>query len=347
MAEANNLATQNSTTPSHSPEEVGLSHECQEMHASSPPRTRVEEWIEDPLYQHQGFWFIERRLEAVLWFQSNFKSCDRDIILATLPKSGTTWLKSLVFATVNRTKYSFSDNPLLTANPHELVPFFELKLYTDNQLPNLSNISHPRVFATHIPYQLLPETTKNSNCRIIYLCRNPRDTFISSWHFVNKSSRRESLGPLSLEEAFEWFCNGVIPFGPYWNHLLGYWNESLTRPRNVLFLRYEELKEDIVSQLRRIADFLGCPFSLEEGRQGVIEEIVRLCSFESLRNLEVNKTGCFIPGYESNSLFRRGEVGDWMNYLTPPMVKRLDQLMREKLSDSGLEFDGYYSLLPK
>ncbi|KAK7861577.1 flavonol 3-sulfotransferase [Quercus suber] len=33
-----------------------------------------------------------------------------------------------------------------------------------------------------------------------------------------------------FEDAFELFCEGVSPFGPYWDHLLGYWKASLNSP---------------------------------------------------------------------------------------------------------------------
>jgi hypothetical protein len=37
--------------------------------------------------------------------------------------------------------------------------------------------------------------------------------------------------------------------------VLGYWKASLERPDKVLFLKYEDLKEDIISNLKKIAGF--------------------------------------------------------------------------------------------
>ncbi|XP_042518272.1 cytosolic sulfotransferase 15-like [Macadamia integrifolia] len=305
-------------------------------------------WIGLPLYQYQGSWCHAKGIQAAISFQKHFHASDTDVILVTTPKSGTTWLKALAFAILNRHRYTSTlsqNHPLLTDNPHDLVPFFEFKLYTDNQLPNLADFPSPRLFATHIPYPWLPESIKNSNCKIVYLCRNPRDTLVSYWHFTNKA-RPETLGPLSLEKGLEMFCKGITGFGPFWDHALGYWNENLERPQKVLFLKYEELKNDIKCQVKRLAEFMGCPFTIGEERDGVIDEISRLCSFESQRSLEVNKSSGIrsISYFENQTLYRKGEVGDWVNYLTNPMVEQLDQVMEEKLCGSGLTFDMYPQL---
>ncbi len=56
-----------------------------------------------------------------------------------------------------------------------------------------------------------------------------------------------------LDEAFEMYCKGIIGFGPFWEHMLGYWKESIEKPHKVLFLKYEDMKEDITSQLKILA----------------------------------------------------------------------------------------------
>lgn len=134
------------------------------------------------------------------------------------------------------------------------------------------------------------------------------------------------------------YCEGIIGFGPFWEHMLGYWNESLKNPNGVLFLKYEEMREDIVSNLKKLASFLGCPFSVEEEKEGVIKEIAKLCSFDKMKNLEVNKSGKSIKNFENKHLFRKGEVGDWVNFLSPSMVAQISQIMAEKLAESGLTF---------
>ncbi|PIA59982.1 LOW QUALITY PROTEIN: hypothetical protein AQUCO_00400693v1 [Aquilegia coerulea] len=266
--------------------------------------------------------------------------CDTDIFIITTPKSGTVWLKALSFAIVNRSNYTPSTNPLLTTNPPYTIPFFEIQLYHYNQNPDLSKLQSPRLFATHIPYSSLPESIlTNSNCRILYLCRNPKDAFVSMWHFLNSISEDGQM-PVGLDEAFQLFCKGAIPFGPFWEHVLDFWKLSLEKPKHVLFLKYEDMKADTNSHIKKMADFLGYPFSSQEVEKGVVDEISKLCSFEHLSNLEVNKTGLIDPREKipNHIFFRKAKVGDWSNHLTQQMILELDEITKEKLNGTGVMF---------
>lgn len=91
---------------------------------------------------------------------------------------------------------------------------------------------------------------------------------------------------------------------------------------------------DAPTQLRRLAEFVGCGFTEDEGRDGVVERIVEVCGFKNLSSLDVNKKGSI--GVDNRMMFRRGVVGDWANYLTPDMARRLDELTESKFRDSGL-----------
>ncbi|KAI8026433.1 Cytosolic sulfotransferase 15 [Camellia lanceoleosa] len=74
-------------------------------------------------------------------------------------------------------------------------------------------------------------------------------------------------------------------------------------------------------------------FSLEEESEGVIEKISRLCNFNNMRELEVNKTGKSPGHFENETLFRRGEVGDWINHFRPEMVERVNKVPEAKITN--------------
>ncbi|XBJ22109.1 hypothetical protein VPH35_000544 [Triticum aestivum] len=195
-----------------------------------------------------------------------------------------------------------------------------------------------------MPMSLLP---LDMSYRVVYMCRDPKDALVSRLHFENKirASPTAALSAgsnLSMESAFSMFSKGFSSYGPFWDHCLEYWKESLARPNNVLFLKHEEIKSDPVHVVRRLAIFLGVPLSREEESSGVAQEVVRLCSFEMLTSLEINQVGGIDRGnkcYVGNSMFfRKGKVGDWRNHMSQEMGEKLDRIVREKLHGSGLAF---------
>jgi len=68
--------------------------------------------------------------------------------------------------------------------------------------------------------------------------------------------------------------------------------------------------------VRRVTKFLDCLFTEEEESNGVIENIIK-CSFEKMKNLEVNRSGTLGRNMEK---------------------KYLSKTMEEKLSGSSLSF---------
>ncbi|KAL2925728.1 Cytosolic sulfotransferase 15 [Bienertia sinuspersici] len=238
-----------------------------------------------------------------------------------------------------------SQHPFHTKNPHQLIPQFEFDVYKkiSGDQPNLSHMPPPRIFGSHIPYPSLPESIKNSKCRMVYICRNPFDTFISSWHFLLKFDSNKGFKPNMemMEKHVDKFCKGEYVFGPYEDHLLGYLKESRQNPLKVLFLEYEGLKNDPKTHLKKLAEFVGYPFSEEEEKRGVIDDIIKLCSLKSMKEMEVNKSGKYVPEFENNAYFRKGEVGDWINYLTPSMAKRIEDMQEKLTTKTGFSFTYY------
>uniref|UniRef100_A0A0D3E7U4 Sulfotransferase domain-containing protein n=1 Tax=Brassica oleracea var. oleracea TaxID=109376 RepID=A0A0D3E7U4_BRAOL len=304
-----------------------LTQETRDLISSLPSE---KGWLVSQIYQFQGRWHTEALLQGILTCQKHFKAKDSDIILVTNPKSGTTWLKSLVFALINRHKFPVSsgDHPLLVTNPHLLVPFME-GVYYESPDFDFSLLPFPRLMNTHISHLSLPESVKSSSCQIVYCCRNPKDMFVSLWHFGKKLAPQETAD-YPLEKAVEAFCQGKFIAGPFWDHVLEYWYASLENPNKVLFVTYEELKKQTEVEVKRIAEFIGCGFTAEEE----VSEIVKLCSFESLSRLEVNRQGKLPNGIETNAFFRKGEIGGWRDTLSESLADAIDRTTEEKFGDN-------------
>lgn len=108
-----------------------------------------------------------------------------------------------------------------------------------------------------------------------------------------------------------------------------------------MFVKYEEMMKDTCFYVKKLAEFMGYPFTSEEEERGMVENVINMCKFEKLSNLEVNKNGMHRPNtsleIEKNLYFRKGKVGDWENELTAEMGARLDWIVEQKLSGSGLK----------
>ncbi|PWA98785.1 flavonol 4'-sulfotransferase [Artemisia annua] len=279
-------------------------------------------------YKYEGFWSIKKYLEEVILAQQSFKARPTDVLLCSCPKTGTTWLKALAFAIVTRDKFNESTTPLLTTLPHDCLPILE------KTLDRIEDNSCFPLMSTHIPYTSLPESVLSSNCKIVYIYRNVKDVIVS------QEISKLAIEDAPFEEAFDEFCQGVSFYGPYWDHILGYWKASLERPDTILFLKYEDLKMDPVSNVKRLAEFIGYPFSIQETNAGVVEKIIQLCSFENLSKLEVNKSEN-LPAKDfvvENQFFffRKAKDGDWENYFTDDMKEKVDKLIDQELSSTGL-----------
>jgi hypothetical protein len=127
------------------------------------------------LRRYQGTWVLESWVPGIVAIQRGFAPRGGDVVLASPPKCGTTWLKALAFAIMARGVHPPAGDPrhpLLRANPHDCVPFME-KLFAAG-LGNkvMDALPSPRLMATHMHHSILPPSIKgNLHCKIVYVCR--------------------------------------------------------------------------------------------------------------------------------------------------------------------------------
>ncbi|CAO2142243.1 unnamed protein product [Urochloa humidicola] len=302
---------------------------------SKLPKTEMTQ--SGPLFLYKNFWFRRDFLENIILLKKIFKARHDDIILATNPKCGTSWLKALAFAITNRAHYDSGNHPLLTRHPQEVIHTIDVEIPLNGDLTRIEKLQSPRILATHLPLSLLSESTGIHGCRIVYLCRDPKDAFVSRWHFVCEVFGEKP----DINVEFDMYCQGISMYGPYWDHCLGYWRESIVKPDRVLFLKYEEMMLEPVKFVKALALFLSSPFTNEEEEAGVPEEVVRLCSFKTLSGVNSTQTDVVQRGNfaaKKSAYFRKGKVGDWVNHISEEMARKLDNIMGEKLKGSGLVF---------
>ena len=67
-------------------------------------------------------------------------------------------------------------------------------------------------------------------------------------------------------------------YSPYFPHLFGYFDKSKQFPKTVLVLCYEDLKQDPVGEIEKVAKFLGLELQQEE-----LERVAEITSFNSMK----------------------------------------------------------------
>ncbi|CAL5081235.1 unnamed protein product [Urochloa decumbens] len=307
---------------------------------------------QDPIAElllYQGCWLPKYWVPGIIEFQRRFKPRPDDVILASYPKCGTTWLMALAFAVAARRAYPPAaagahehEHPLRRLHPHDVVPLVE-EVFARGDEARLDALPSPRLMSTHLPFTLLPPpvvaAAGSGGCRVVYVCRDPKDMVVSMWHFLRRSSRSEGF---SFADLFDAVCDGTAAPGPVWENVLSYWRAAVALPDTVLFLRYEDLLRDTGEGVRRLAKFMGMPFTAAEEAAGAVAAVVELCSLGNMKAQEVNKAGSVAAAgnltMPRDSFFRKGVAGDWASLMTPEMAVRMDGIFHEKFLGTGFSF---------
>ncbi|XP_036167463.1 bile salt sulfotransferase [Myotis myotis] len=243
---------------------------------------------------------------------------DEDVLTVSFPKSGTNWLVEILCLI-----YSKGDPTWVQS-----VPIWERSPWVENThgYQILKDKEGPRLITSHVPIHLFPKSIFQSKTKVIYLIRNPRDILVSGYFFwiISKFVKR----PESLEQYFEWFTQGHVAFGSWFDHTRGWM--SLRGQENVLIVSYEELKQDTRSVVQKICRFLGKKLEPEE-----LNSLLKHSSFQVMKENKMSNytllRGWLIED-KNGSLMRKGISGDWKNHFTVAQAEVFDRIFREKMA---------------
>jgi len=201
--------------------------------------------------------------EAALGYQPG----PEDVFVATQMKCGTTWMLHLVYQVLLRGRGDLVETGTAL---HAVSPWLEgNRTVRPADAPRAGTERPSRLIKTHLPASHCPWGTE---AKYIYVARHPVACFASCVDFV-----RENAWPYlpSLAQLEEWFISEELMWWGTWPaHVQGWWDRAAAHP-NVLFVHFEEMKADLPSVARRVADFLGMtPLSDAE-----VAAVVDRCSF--------------------------------------------------------------------
>ncbi|GIX78763.1 sulfotransferase 1E1 [Caerostris darwini] len=252
-----------------------------------------------------------------------YQAREDDIYVISYPKTGTTWLQEIVYLIHS----NIDINSALNIDLNQRFPYIE---HSRTNFNDVKNMDSPRLLKTHLPYSCLPQDIIQKQCKIIYITRNPRDVAVSYYHFACMLKETQYKG--TFEQFFQRFLLDRPTYSPFLLHNLEFWNQR--NDKNILFLSYEDLKIDLVGNLKKIAEFLNRKLNPEE-----LNAIKEHCEF---KNMSKHKTTALSEDSavdkKASSFYRKGQVGDWKNYFTEEMLKKLDEKVEKVLKGSGLQY---------
>ncbi|KAM8960119.1 sulfotransferase 1B1-like [Pelodytes ibericus] len=260
----------------------------------------------------------------------NFQARSDDVLISTYPKAGTTWTQEIVDLIINE-----GDVEKAKRGPtHVRFPF--LDICSPPPVPSgvdiLENTPSPRMIKTHLPYKLVPKAFWEHNCKVIYVARNAKDNAVSYYHFDRMNKTQPDPGP--WETYVDQFLQGNVAWGSWFDHVIGWWN--VKDKHRILYLFYEDMKEDPKREIRKVMKFLEKDMS-----EDVLEKICQHTSFQAMKeNPMANYTSfpTYILDHSCSPFMRKGEVGDWVNHFTESQSEAFDIEYKKKMQGTDLKF---------
>nr|XP_057918489.1 sulfotransferase 2B1-like [Doryrhamphus excisus] len=246
-----------------------------------------------------------------------------DILIVTYPKSGTTWMQEIVPLIVS------GGDPASVETLHnwDRVPWLEEARSCSLDLDARPS---PRMFTTHFLHHMMPPSFFQVRPKVIYVMRNPKDVFTSTFHYHRMASFLPDPEPQS--NFLNKFLEGKVMFGSWFDHIKGWLNDR----ERIFYISYEEMTKDLIDSVARIAVFL------EKSLDNVmIEKIAERCRFENMKKNSMSNYSAVpkeIMDDTKSEFLRKGIAGDWKNQLTAAEAEHFDAVYKDNMKDVDYKF---------
>ncbi|XP_064425615.1 sulfotransferase 1C1-like [Latimeria chalumnae] len=260
----------------------------------------------------------------------NFQAQPDDVLIASYPKAGTTWIQEIVDMIYNQGDVEKCKR----APTHFRIPFLEMVTFPNfpSGLELLSKMASPRVIKTHLPFRLVPKSFWEHNCKVIYVARNAKDSLVSYFHFDRMVRAQPEAGP--WEGYIGKFMEGNLTWGSWYDHVRGFWDQKARH--TMLYLFFEDMKEDPKREILKVMKFLD-----KELPEEVVDKIAHHTTFQVMKdNPMANYSSVLDDAFDRtvSDFMRNGIVGDWKNHFTVAQNEAFDEHYGAKMAGTSLKF---------
>lgn len=281
-------------------------------------------------------------MDSARW--DGFRPRPDDIVVATYPKCGTTWMQRIVDLLIHQSTDARSIM--------ETYPWLDAKFFApiEANLATLEAQTHRRAIKTHLPFDSLPIF---EGVKYIHVARDGRDACFSYHNHMLGMTENAAKAmaeannlppgagpPPTPEDPHEFYRqwigqaeaggDGIGADLPYFEYEMTYWRER-ARP-NLLLVHYADLKADLAGEMARISDFLEI-----ETPPATLEKLAAAAQFEAMKSqgadLLSNLHGFFDRGHER--FLNKGVNGRWQGVLDEDDLSRYGALAAKRLSPAA------------
>ena len=176
----------------------------------------------------------------------------------------------------------------------------------------------------------------NNTIGVIHIVRDPRNIVTSVKNHFSINTEEDSVEMLCDNYNWTGFANNEIPqLLSSWSNHYNSWKKF---PNNYLLIKYEDLVSDISKEIMRIAKYLSNHFEYEFSDK-IVDEIKKNTSFENFKELETkgkfNENSINEITGEKNTFFNLGPENNWKKILKKESIYKIEEEFKKEMKELG------------
>jgi len=247
----------------------------------------------------------------------------QDIFQASYPRSGSTWLRFMLFEVLRGEEAGFGniDKCIPEIDAHRGVP------------PILAGGG--RLIKTHEQY-------RKDYTRAVFLVRDLRDVVLSNYARAVGVGLAPLVSNGDLDSFLLSFLKGTALQQGSWQEHTRSWLESpLAKNGNLMVVRYEDLRKSPEQVIGQLLEFLGVTPDFQVIRKAIEDNSLQQMRAKEDRAAKAGEHSPLLASHKNNGedgrFVRKGAVGGWRSKLTDAQIKIIDQYAGDVLQNLGYE----------